>query len=169
MPWNDTLLVAEVIRYNKSKACNTLRYFRAWADKKGGSYYDEFEYPAFLATDAEVAAAQAEQEAVDEVLHTKRAVKRAAPRDVTEGSQACKQRTLHTEKRKCIETALVAETTREDEETNARKRRKLDTTEVARTLLTFSGNETAPTDTSDATAETMTTAPPVDDETSPPA
>ena len=112
VPWKDTLLVAEVIRYNERKKCNTLRYFRAWADKEGGSYFDEFEYPAYLATDVEVAAAQAEQEAVDAV-----------------------------------------ETTREDAETNGRKRRKVDITEVARTLLTLSGDET--------------TAPPVDDETSP--
>ena len=49
-------------RYNKSNACNTMRYFRAWADEKGGSYYDKFEKLAYPATDAEVAAARAEQE-----------------------------------------------------------------------------------------------------------
>ena len=95
MPWDGALLVAEVIRYNKSKACNTLRYFYAWADKRGGQYADGFEYPAYLATKAEVAAARAEQEAVDAALHTKRAVKCDAPRLLTECWQARKQRTIH--------------------------------------------------------------------------
>ena len=43
---------------------------------------------------------------------------------------------------------------RKDAETNGRKRRKVDITEVARTLLTLSSGD-------------ETTAPPVDDETSP--
>ena len=156
VPWPELggVLVAKVVEDKDNQGQLALDYFRAWADKRGDVWGPEFfEYPAYLATEAEVAAARAEQEAVDAARKAKpcvpHAAKRGAPRRLSENWPAHKQRTP-------------------------------EATKAAHTLLDLAAppppptddatptDETAPTDTSDADGETPTTAPPTDDdETSP--